>query len=84
MKTITGKVTSDKSLKTVSVEVTRLWKHPIYNKRVKRTKTYLAHNEIGAKAGEKVIISQTRPISKRKHFEVTQILTKSQSASGGK
>lgn len=76
MKTQTGIVTSAKALKTVTVKVTRLWLHPVYKKRVKRSKKFLAHDEIGVKLGDNVIIGETRPLSKRKHFKVVQVIKK--------
>lgn len=76
MKTLTGIVTSAKTPKTVTVEVSKLWQHPVYGKRVKRSKNFLAHNEVGAKEGDSVVIGETRPLSKLKHFKVTEILKK--------
>lgn len=76
MKTLTGIVATNKATKTVSVKVTNLWRHPVYNKRVKRTKSYLAHDELGAQVGDTVRLVETRPISKLKHFKVSQIVKK--------
>lgn len=76
MKTQTGIVTSAKALKTVTVKVTKLWLHPVYKKRVKRSKKFLAHDEIGVQLGDTVIIGETRPLSKRKHFKVVQVVKK--------
>ena len=54
---------------TVTVEVSRYVKHPKYKKYQKKTKKYLVHNPGNtATVGEKVVIRQTRPISKNKHF----------------
>jgi small subunit ribosomal protein S17 len=75
-KIFTGTVRSDKMTKTVSVEVERTWQHPIYKKRVKRTKRYLAHNEIGAKLGDKVNMIEVRPLSRLKRWQVTEIIKK--------
>lgn len=74
MKTQTGIVRSAKMTKTVAVEVTRMWQHPLYQKRVKRTKKFLAHDELGAKEGDRVIIGETRPISRHKRWKVTEII----------
>lgn len=74
MKTILGKVISDKMEKTVVVYVTRSLTHPLYHKRIRRTKKYLVHDEKGAKAGDVVKIRETRPISKNKFFEVVEVV----------
>lgn len=74
MKTILGKVISDKMEKTVVVDVTRSLTHPLYHKRIRRTKKYLVHNEKGAKAGDMVKIKEIRPVSKNKFFEVTEVV----------
>lgn len=70
MKILEGTVVSDKMEKTVVVAVKRFVKHPKYGKYMTRTKKYKAHNEVGAKMGDKVRIQETRPISKDKHFKV--------------
>jgi len=71
MKSLTGIVTSAKTLKTVTVEVTRKWKHPIYKKFVKSTKKYACHVEgIEVKEGDKVSIHTCRPMSRTKRFKV--------------
>ena len=73
MRTLTGKVISDKMEKTVVVDVVRSMTHPLYHKRIRRTKKYLAHNEKEAKTGDQVKIKETRPISKLKVFEVVEV-----------
>lgn len=73
MKTLKGIVVSDKMTKTVTVKVISLWQHPLYSKRVKRSKRYLAHNEIDAKLGDSVVINESRPISRLKRWVVTKI-----------
>ena len=56
---------------TVVVEVERNFKHPIYKKYIKRSKKYHAHDETDAlKVGDKVMIEETRPISKLKTWKV--------------
>ena len=71
MKTLTGIVVSDKMKQTVVVAVEHLVKHPRYGKFIKRTKKFLAHDATGAyQVGDKVTIRETRPLSRRKHFEV--------------
>lgn len=67
------KVIAKKTDKTVTVEVTRIKKHPIYQKRFKVTKKFLAHDPKNEyKEGDWVLIRETKPISKRKHFEVAR------------
>ncbi|HAD87394.1 MAG TPA: 30S ribosomal protein S17 [Rhodospirillaceae bacterium] len=66
-----GVVVSDKMDKTVTVQVERRFKHPLYKKFIKRTKKYAAHDENNAcKVGDTVQIRETRPISRRKTWEV--------------
>ncbi len=69
-KTLDGVVVGDKMDKTVVVSVTRFVKHPKYQKHVKISKKYKAHDEVNKyKVGDKVTIVETRPISKDKHFK---------------
>ena len=66
-KILKGIVTSAKNNKTIVVEVTRKFKHPFYEKVIKRSKKYHAHDEKNKfKEGEKVSIIECKPISKRK------------------
>jgi len=74
MRTLTGKVISDKMEKTVVVDVVRSMTHPLYHKRIRRTKKYLVHNEKKAVTGDVVRIKETRPISKNKVFEVVEVV----------
>ena len=64
---LTGRVTSDKMDKTITVEVERRVIHPLYKKFIKRSKKYAAHDELNScKIGDVVRIEECRPISKRK------------------
>jgi small subunit ribosomal protein S17 len=66
-----GIVVSDKMQKTVVVSVTHLIKHPKYKKYYKVTKRYKAHSENNEyKTGDKVLIQETRPLSKDKRWTV--------------
>lgn len=66
-----GTVVSTKMKDTIAVLVTRYVKHPKYKKYQVRSKKFLAHDEGNTrKEGEAVTIRETRPMSKRKHFEV--------------
>lgn len=68
---LTGQVVSNKMAKTVVVEVERLKEHPKYKRRYKIHKKYKAHDEKGEyKTGDKVIIEESRPISKDKRWIV--------------
>ena len=70
-KVLKGTVTSAKNNKTIVVEVVRKFKHPFYEKVIKRSKKYHAHDETDAlKVGDKVMIEETRPISKLKTWKV--------------
>ena len=75
---LVGQVVSTKMDKTVNVRVVREIPHPTYHKRVKRYKSYLAHvGSIVPKQGDIVKISSVRPISKRKCWQVSQIIRES-------
>ena len=76
MKSLSGTVISTKLKKTATVLVENLWQHPLYKKTIKRTKKYLVHDEIGVKEGQVVEIIPSRPMSKKKHWKVSKIITK--------
>ncbi len=66
-----GVVVSDKMDKTVTVQVERRFKHPLYKKFIRRSKKYAAHDETNAiKVGDVVKIRECRPLSKRKKWEI--------------
>jgi small subunit ribosomal protein S17 len=70
---LTGRVTSDKQDKTVTVLVERRVMHPLYKKFIRRSKKYAAHDETNlCKEGDSVAIEECRPISKRKSWLVVQ------------
>ncbi len=72
-----GRVVSAKMAKTVVVQTERLVEHPLYRKRVKQRARYLAHDERGECAeGDRVLIIESRPISKRKRWRVSKVLKK--------
>ncbi len=71
IRTLKGTVVSDKMQKTVVVAVTRLKKHAKYQKYFKVTKKFKAHDETNAyHTGDKVTITETRPLSKDKRWQV--------------
>ena len=75
----TGKVVSDKMMKTVVVAVERQERHALYGKIQKKTSTFLAHNEDdAAKVGDTVTIAESRPLSRRKRWVVTSVVLKAQ------
>jgi small subunit ribosomal protein S17 len=69
-----GLVVSAKMQKTVVVAVERLVTHSVYQKRIKRTSTFMAHDETGAKQGDRVRIQETRPLSKSKRWRVVEVV----------
>ncbi|MFI5331491.1 MAG: 30S ribosomal protein S17 [Desulfobaccales bacterium] len=78
-KTRVGMVVSDKMDKTVVVEVKRLVAHPLYHKIIRRRVKIKAHDPLNnCNIGDKVLLEETRPISKDKHWRVKQILEKAQ------
>ena len=74
---LTGKVVSAKCDKTITVLVETYKNHPLYGKRVKYSKKYVAHDEKNvAKEGDTVRISATRPLSKTKRYELVKVVEK--------
>ncbi len=74
-KQFVGVVVSDKMDKTVVVMVERLAQHSLYKKYIKRRKKFMAHDEENAcRIGDKVLIEETRPLSRHKRWRVRQIL----------
>lgn len=70
-----GIVTSDKMDKTISVKVEVKVAHPVYKKRINRTTVFKAHDENNeAKVGDKVRITETRPLSRLKRWRLVQII----------
>lgn len=75
VKTVTGKVVSDKMDKTITVEVTSKVKHPLYGKYVKRSSRMFAHDALNkCKVGDIVEIKQSRPTSRKKNWELVQVV----------
>ena len=72
---IIGKVVSNKMDKTVSVAIERLIKHPVYGKYIRRTSKVLAHDENNScNEGDRVAISECRPISKHKSWKIVDVV----------
>ena len=75
MKTLTGKIVSVKTQNTVSVLVERLWEHPIYKKRIKKSKKYSVHTEKKLTEGMTVKIADAgKKFSKTKSWQVIEVL----------
>ena len=76
-RTLTGRVVSDRMHKTVAVEIERLVKHPTYGKFIRRTTRLLAHDENGtSKAGDLVVITPCRPMSRHKSWRLLEVVEK--------
>lgn len=71
---LTGIVTSNRMMKTVVVEVSRTYKHPLYHKVVHARQKIKAHDELGCAIGDKVQVVESAPISKEKNWVVESIL----------
>ena len=76
-KTRTGYVVSDKMDKTVVIAIKDNVKHPLYDKTIKKTVKLKAHDENNAcGVGDRVLVMETRPLSKDKHWRVVEIIEK--------
>lgn len=80
-KTLTGTVVKAAMKDTVTVSVDRYVKHPKYKKFMRLSKKYLVHNPGNTAAvGDRVVIKETKPMSKLKHFVLTETLTSKKEA----
>ncbi len=80
VRSLSGRVVSDKMDKTVTVLVERKVKHPLIGKVVRRSNKFHAHDEANeCKEGDLVIIEESRPLSKTKTWRVSKIVEKSRS-----
>ena len=75
-RTKVGVVVSNRMQKTVVVAVENLVMHPMYQKYVKRTSKFLAHANDPLNVGDRVVIEETRPLSKRKRWNVREVVEK--------
>ena len=73
---LVGVVVSAKMQKSVVVAVERLVRHAMYRKTIRRTSTFMAHDEKGAKQGDTVRIVESRPLSKNKRWTVEEIVSR--------
>ncbi|MGJ0492739.1 30S ribosomal protein S17 [Methylobacter sp.] len=75
LRTITGRVVSNKMDKTITVLVERIVKHPVYGKYIKRSTKMMAHDEQNiCQEGDVVSITSCRPMSKNKTFRLVEVL----------
>ncbi|MGM0480789.1 MAG: 30S ribosomal protein S17 [Pseudomonadota bacterium] len=75
IRTLQGKVVSDKMDKTITVAIERRVKHPVYSKYITRTTKVHAHDEENqCKTGDKVLVRESRPMSKNKAWALVEII----------
>ena len=83
--TVIGRVVSNSMDKTISVEIERKIKHPLYNKFIFKTTKLMAHDEnSSSKVGDTVSLIQSRPISKRKSWSLNKIIQEGKREKGNK
>jgi small subunit ribosomal protein S17 len=76
-RTLTGRVVSTKMQKTIAVEIERLIRHEMYGKFIRRTTKLLAHDENAeSKEGDTVEIVPCRPLSRRKSWKLSRVVTR--------
>lgn len=68
-----GVVMSNKMMKSVVVKITRTYRHPLYHKVVHSSETVVAHDELGCQVGDRVLIVESKPISRTKRWVVQSI-----------
>ena len=71
---LVGEVVAARMQKTVTVRVDRTFRHPVYGKVLRRSRQYLAHDELGVRPGDLVRIVESRPFSKSVHWAVEVVL----------
>jgi small subunit ribosomal protein S17 len=75
LRTLTGRVVSNKMDKTIAVEISRLVKHPRYGKYIRRTTKLLAHDETNeSRQGDTVTIAECRPLSRNKSWRLVAVV----------
>jgi small subunit ribosomal protein S17 len=83
VKTITGKVVSNKMQKTIAVVVERFEPHPRYGKYIRRSTKLLAHDENNeSREGDVVAIQECRPLSRRKSFRLVRVISRANQTTG--
>ncbi|MBD8527567.1 30S ribosomal protein S17 [Pseudomarimonas arenosa] len=76
LRTVEGRVVSNKMQKTVTVLVERQVKHGLYGKYIRRSTKLHAHDEQGCQEGDVVRVSECRPLSKTKNWRVVEIVSR--------
>ena len=71
---LVGEVIAAKMDKTVRVRVDRSFRHPVYQKVLKRSKSYLARDELGVNPGDRVLMVESRPLSKRVRWVIQEVV----------
>ena len=75
LRTLTGRVVSNKMNKTIAVEIERLVKHPRYGKYIRRTTKLLAHDEANeSREGDTVTIAECRPLARSKNWRLVSVV----------
>jgi small subunit ribosomal protein S17 len=77
---LTGVVKSNKMMKTVVVEITRTYRHPLYKKVVHSSESVKAHDELSCQIGDIVEIVESRPLSREKRWVVQSIVKRERGA----
>jgi small subunit ribosomal protein S17 len=77
---LTGEVKQAKMQKTIRVQVDQSYRHPLYQKIIRKSRQYLVHDEIGCRPGDQVVIVESRPISKMKRWSVESVLSRATEA----
>lgn len=73
---LTGEVKQAKMQKTIRVQVDQTYRHPLYQKIIRKSRQYLVHDEVGCRPGDQVVIVESRPISKLKRWSVERVLSR--------
>lgn len=73
---LTGEVKQAKVEKTIRVQVDQTFRHPLYQKIIRKSRQYLVHDEVGCRPGDQVVIVESRPISKMKRWSVERVLSR--------
>lgn len=76
MKRFEGRVIGTKMAKTATVLVESIKVHPLYQKRIRRTKKYHVQDELGVKVGQWVKFVETKPVSKTKKWKIVEVIKK--------
>jgi small subunit ribosomal protein S17 len=71
-----GEVKQAKMEKTIRVQVDQTYRHPLYQKIMRKSRQYLVHDEIGCRPGDQVVIVESRPISKLKRWSVESVVSR--------